>query len=153
MHFTKKLERKDRPAINNLVHNKAYVARHAFFPLLFYEKIILRRNKKPKKRPIAYATHLDTQILSFYAKQLNQLYEKRIKQIPCLPACIIGYRRILTKEGKGKRNIHFAKEVFDEINKLGDCHVLLMDIRNFFPSIDHLYLKNAWASLLNKGSK
>jgi len=58
----------------------------------------------------------------------------------------------LNKEGTGKRNIHFAKEVFDEINKLGNCHVLLMDIRNFFPSIDHIYLKKSWSSLLNKSS-
>lgn len=152
IHFTNKLDRTDRPAINKLVQNKKYVAKHAFYPILFYEKTILRRNKKPKKRPIGYATHLDTQIFSFYAKELREKYEKRILQTPNLSDCVIGYRSILNKEGKGKRNIHFAKEVFDDIKKWGDCKVLLMDIRNFFPSIDHLHLKKAWAGLLNQPS-
>jgi len=152
LHFTPKLERKDRARVLRLLQNKSYIARHAFYPLMFYEIVECRKKKKTKKRSIAYATHLDTQIFSYYADELNKKYEKRLKSNPQLDRAITAYRKIEDKNGKGKRNIHFAQEAFQLIKKWGDCTVLTFDVKSFFPTIDHILLKKIWADLLGDRS-
>ncbi len=154
-HFTNRIEPKDRREVSRIVQNREYVAKHAFYPLLYYEiqqRKWKRRNKQLgiKKRPIAYATHLDTHIYAWYAYQLSEKYEALLKdpQTKGLPECITAYRRIERANGRGKRNIDFACEVFDEIKRRKDCAVLAFDVKSFFPTIDHQRLKRAWCNLL-----
>src|SRR5690625_1445388 len=86
------------------IQSPPYVARYAFFPLL-YREIRHRRYRKPvdysgknrkkqhskhqkkpptkkneKVRPIHYATHLDAHIFSYYAHILNERYIKRSEE-------------------------------------------------------------------------
>ncbi len=152
LHLTKRLESKDRTSISRLLKNKGYVACHAFYPLIFHEIIERRRKKKNKKRPISYATHLDTQIFSFYAQKLSKIYEAKLKANSELNKVVTAYRRINDANGKGKRNIHFAKDAFELIKKWGNCAVLTFDIKSFFPTIDHILLKKSWTNLLGENS-
>lgn len=151
LHFTDRHEQHDRKAIELLLKNKSYISRHAFFPLIHYE-IQERKKGKIKKRPIAFGTHLDTQIFSYYAKKISDEYEKRLKACTYLNQSVTAYRTIKDENGKGKRNIHFAKEAFDLIRKWGDCVVLTFDIKSFFTTIDHVFLKKIWADLLDESS-
>lgn len=147
---------------------------HAFYPLI-HQVILTRRYKKiddsinektrahsyfningifkvnSKQRKIYYANHIDSQIYSFYANEILSIkYEKALKLIPGLSDCISAYRRIPTLEdsNKNKGNIHFAKDVFDEIKRRQDCVAIAFDISEFFDSIDHEILKKAWSNLL-----
>ena len=154
-HFTNRIEPKDRRDVVRIVQNHEYVAGHAFYPLLYYEirqRKWQRKNRKIgiKKRPIAYATHLDTHIYAWYAHQMSAQYETLLKspQTEGLSECITAYRRIERPDGRGKRNIDFACEVFNEIKRRKDCAVLAFDVKSFFPTIDHQRLKSAWCKLL-----
>ncbi len=116
-HFTDRIEPQDRKTVAQLVRNKDYVARHAFYPLLFYEvsqRKWRRRDGKLsiKKRPIAYATHLDTHIYAWHAHLLSERYEALLKQTKGLSECVTAYRQMDGINGRGKRNIDFAGEVF-----------------------------------------
>ncbi len=44
--------------------------------------------------------------------------------------------------------MHFAKDVFNEIKRRENCVALVLDIENFFPSLNHKKLKLAWAKIL-----
>lgn len=162
------------------IQSPSYVARYAFFPLL-YREIRHRRYRKPpdlpeknrkqqdskhqkklpvkkneKVRPIHYATHLDAHIFSYYAHILNERYIEQLKKDPRLDSSIIAYRKIPVSktETAGKSNIHFAKEVFDEIKSQGEksetVAVLTLDLKNFFSSLSHEYLYESWARILGK---
>lgn len=152
IHITEKLQNGDKEAIRSLIKNQNYIANHAFYPLVCNEIKERRKSKKIKKRPIAYASHLDTQIFSYYAYDLKKKYERRIKNIPRLDCCITAYRTIKDKNGKGKRNIHFAFEAFELIKEWSDCTVLTFDIKSFFSTIDHILLKKAWCNQLEQKS-
>lgn len=169
----------DKKRVTAIVSNPKLVARHAFFPLL-HKKIFQRRYKvigedpitgksvrrhsikkangemklSKKVRPIHYATHIDYQIYSYYSKEILQpRYEAILEKDPDLNKAIIAYRRIPIGEGKGnKGNIHFAKEVFDEIKNRGNCVAMAYDIESFFSSLDHRKLKLAWAYVLGRKS-
>lgn len=129
---------------------------HSFYPFLFYEipKLKLKvidgkvvRDKKnattTKKRPIAYAAHLDSHIFSYYTYLLNLQYEKILSnQHGYLHNSILAFRKL------EKSNIHFAKIAFDKIRELGNCSVLALDITGFFDNLDHQLLKQAWCKVL-----
>lgn len=180
LHITPRLNRgSDREKITAIVSDPKLVTRHAFFPLL-HKKIAQRRYKvlnedsitgepvrghsrvqedgniklSKKIRPIHYATHIDSQIYSYYAKEILQpKYEAELAADADLNRSIIAYRRIPNENGRGhKGNIHFAKEVFDEIRRRGDCVAMAFDIENFFSSLNHRQLKRAWAKLLGTKS-
>ena len=97
-----------------------------------------------------YATHIDSHIYSYYSKEIIQpLYEKELCKNEVLNESITAYRQIVNeKEERFKFNVDFAKDVFDEIKRRGNCGVLAFDIKNFFPSLNHKKLKQVWASLL-----
>ena len=171
-HVTNKLGEQDLSILEKNVENPNWVARHAFFPLLKRAQIVRRYKKKgysdkgesirehfnheknesnAKIRPIEYATHIDTVIFSYYAKEkLLPIYEQKLLDIEGLTDCITAYRRIPVELGSesNKSNIHFAAEVFEYIKQKGDCVALAFDIESFFPSLDHKILKKAWANLL-----
>lgn len=112
--------------------------------------------KHIKQRPLHYATHMDALIFGYYADTLQSEYEKELAKNQELSDCILAYRRIKisdAKESKCKSTIHFAHEVFSEIQNRSqndDCVVLTFDIKSFFPSLNHHKLKEAWAKLIKE---
>jgi hypothetical protein len=148
------------------ITNPDYVSKYGFFPLL-HVIIKQRRFKKDpttkkrsytstkngvtksnaKERPLHYANHQDALIFSYYAQKFSELYEIKLKECPAFSDTITAYRKILDLETqKGKSNIHFAKEVFDEIKSRtvseSECIALAFDIESYFSSLDHVILKN-----------
>lgn len=146
-----------------------FVSKHNFFPLL-HTVILERRYKKAKngdnssrahshsgestvkKRPLHYATHIDSMIFGYYAEMLQKKWLDALEEVEGLSDCVTAYRRIPDplKSGKYKSTIHFANEVFKEVGlrAVESCTVLKFDIESFFSSIDHKELKEAWRSLL-----
>ena len=172
-HFTNKTPMSVRKKIKNYVADTKKVAKHSFSPLIFKEikqrrfKLsdfngeLIRSHKKKNKngeivtnskiRQILYATHIDAHIFSYYTQQLiTPKYEAYLKQNMLLSDSITAYRQIETEDKvKFKNNVHFAKDVFDEIKRRENCVALVLDIENFFPSLNHKKLKLAWANVLD----
>lgn len=161
------------------IKSDKFVAQYAFYPLI-HRTIKERRYKKPtlkkhtgkkrahkhfnsktkkieptlKERPLHYPTHFDSLIYAYYADKLRNLYRKELEKDLELNHAITAYRKIKTPDGKGKSNIHFAKEAFDEIKtrveqqkKVG---VIALDLKSFFSSLSHSYLYKTWVKLLQK---
>ena len=146
----------DRPTSEALavpfVTNPEKIAKHAFYPFIGFDVNSKKRSYnaetktlyiKYKVRPIAYASHLDSQIYSYYSHILSGLYENKLTEFG-LTKNVLAFRRLQ------KGNIEFAHDVFNEIRKFGDCHVVALDIRKFFDRIDHLRLKMVWGDLIEK---
>lgn len=161
----------------NIVNQK-FVARYAFYPLIHtniidrkYKKSDPEKHKgqgrkhchinektgkaekSNKLRPLHYASHMDALVYGFYKEILDELYEKKLKENSKLDSSVNAYRKIeISQENKkGKSTIHFAKEVFDEIKKRGEGEevcVLTFDLKSFFPSLNHQFLKQKWKWLL-----
>ena len=51
---------------------------------------------------------------------------------------------------RGKCNIHFAKEAFDEIVKKKNVIAITLDISQFFESLYHCFLEEKWCKLLEQ---
>ncbi|WP_397363116.1 reverse transcriptase domain-containing protein [Olleya sp. R77988] len=174
-HFTNKTPKSIRKNIERYISNPKKVAHHSFSPLIFKEikqrrykssdfnGLKKRSHKKIKNgkavsntkiREILYATHLDAHIYSYYTQQIiTPKYESYIKQNSLLSDSITAYRQIETDDKlKFKNNVHFAKDVFDEIKRRENCVALVLDIENFFPSLNHRRLKLAWAKTLGNKS-
>lgn len=157
------------------VTNTEYVADYAFYPLLHVnikerkykkhpdnEKLRTHSyyrdgkwNKTEKIRPLHYANHLDALIYSYYAFELQKLYEIELAKIEGLSKCITAYRKIpIENSDKNKGTIHFADDAFKEIQKRtlenGECAVLAFDIKSFFPSLNHQFLYDKWKNLIQK---
>lgn len=136
-----------------LVENINSVASHSFYPFIHYtiSSSKLKRDdatnilvKTDKDRPIAYASHLDAHIYSYYAWMLGERYEQIIKE-KGLSDVVLAFRPL------GKSNIDFAAKAFSEIRTRGPCTAVALDISGFFDNLDHVYLKEQWAGVL--GSK
>lgn len=135
-----------------IVTSPKKVARHSFYPLITYHVTSkkLKHNKstgvlekKTKNRPIAYASHLDSHIYSYYAYNLSALYE-RVLEKNGISDSVLAFRSL------GKSNIDFAATAFNEIRKRGNCSAVALDISGFFDNLDHEILKKAWISLLDE---
>ncbi|WP_158973464.1 reverse transcriptase domain-containing protein [Cellulophaga sp. L1A9] len=174
-HFSNKTPISIRKNIEIYTSNPIKVAKHSFLPLLFKE-IRQRRYKESsfngnlkkshkkqknaklisntKVRNIMYATHIDAHIYSYYAqKKITPKYECYLSSNELLSNSISAYRQIKTGDGlKFKNNVHFAKDAFKEIRKRENCVSLVLDIENFFPTLNHKLLKLAWAKILEKKS-
>jgi hypothetical protein len=166
LHISPKLRKNDESSVLDYIKTK--LSQHNFFPLV-HETISTRRYKKlangershfdyvsakskptAKDREIFYANHLDAHIYSYFANEvLGPKYESRLKEDKELDSSVIAYRRIPVSYASesNKCNIDFAKEVFDEVKSRGNCFVVCYDIENFFPSLDHDYLKKCWCGL------
>lgn len=147
----------DRPLDVNqavkLVTDPDAVAKRAFLPFLAFD-INQRRYKKQddgtrrkdiKRRPVAFASHADAAIFSYYAHLLKEPYEAALAARG-LGDHVLAYRRF----DPPKCNIHFANEAFAEIERRGACVTVALDIEKFFDTIPHDALKRLWASLLNR---
>ncbi len=104
-----------------------------------------------KRRPIKYAAHQDTQIFSYYRYILASQYENKLHDLG-IHEHVIAYRKIpiTANTNKGKCNIHFAKEAFDEIASKGNSFVMTFDIEGFFESLDHDFLRQKWQVIIER---
>ncbi|WP_417360402.1 antiviral reverse transcriptase Drt2 [Gallaecimonas pentaromativorans] len=133
--------------------NPSYVAKHAFFPLISYNlnSVKIFKNsagkieKKCKSRPISYAAHMDSQIYSYYANILSEIYEEKLRSHD-ISDSVIAFRKL----GNGKSNVDFANDAFEEIKRKKQCSVVALDISGFFDNLDHSILKIAWGEMLNE---
>lgn len=128
------------------------VARHSFYPFVEFSiktfkakrsKITGKVERVGKTRRIAYASHVDCHIYSYYAFCISKTYEKWIRSNN-LDGCVLAFRSL------GKSNVQFALDAFDAIRKLGNCYVVALDITGFFDNLDHAILKSTWANLLGE---
>lgn len=128
-----------------LVTSPDAVADHEFLPFMSFG-ITVRRyrdhdDRRNKTRPIKYASHRDGCVYAYYTKQLQELYEKRLKALG-IDKHAIAYRR-----GLGS-NASLARRVFDEVEGRGACVAIAADISGFFDNIDHENLKKEWCQTL-----
>lgn len=140
----------DFAAASKLVTNAPLIAKRQFLPLVGYtdkkrryrtdnSNRTIPRKQRPtlvtnKEREIRYASHGDAAVYQYYAYLLEAPYDNFLKSAG-LDDCVIGYR-----SGKGS-NVDMAAEAFAEIGSRGDVTALCFDIENFFPSIQHVCLK------------
>jgi len=137
-----------------LVSNPQNIKQHAFMPLIAdYVKSVSKKRApsgkriyEKKRRPIAYASHSDSYIYSFYSLKLNTLLEKQYKTDPLCSQAVLAYRKF--PDGHSNTNIHFANDVFNDIKERDNCVVIALDVEGFFDNLNHLILKEAWESLL-----
>ncbi|QZK99451.1 hypothetical protein K5L04_06855 [Flavobacterium psychrophilum] len=173
IHFSPKLDKTQKSFVEKYILND--LEKHNFFPLI-HETLCARRYKsylneeneiyrshfdyvknKPSKKPreIFYANHLDAHIYSYFSNEiLGKEYENLLSKNSLLSDSIIAYRKIpidkTNYKSKFKCNIQFANELFEEIEKRGNCVVACYDIEKFFPSLNHEYLKKCWISLIGE---
>lgn len=131
---------------------------HQFLPFLKFVKKDIRyhqdkKTKKPtrtvKLRPIMYASHLDAHIYSFFSYLWSQKYERFIEKNGSMES-VIAYRKIVDENGdRNKGNIQFAQEVFQHIQKQGDCVAIVADISKFFDKLKHKTLKERLCAVLD----
>lgn len=140
-------------AAERLATNPANVAIHPFHPFIFSVKTTQKivkapegtlTTRPPKNRIIAYAGHADSHIFSHYSDILGEQFEAEIRERG-LHECVTAFRKL-----EGRRNIHFANEVFELIRQTGSCSVLALDVSDFFGSLNHTVLKTAWESMLQQ---
>ena len=139
---------------SDLARDPQRVASHSFFPLIKYVKTwqpfrtSVTRGKL-KERPIRYAARRDAYIYAYYRRLLSERYEAKLIELG-IQHCPVAYRKIPVSAGShaGKCNIHFAKNAFDDVVRIGNCVAVALDISKFFESIDHNILKDVWCSLL-----
>lgn len=148
-HFDRALSKKEA---FDLVSNKKRVTQHAFWPLIVRPMKLVyrvstdsgRRIIKTKKRPIAYASHTDSYIYSYYAAILSKYLEEEYQKSFICNQSVLAYRTFMPP----KSNIHFANETFSYIKEKGSCEVIALDVEGFFDNLDHQILKKTWQNLL-----
>jgi len=128
------------------VVDPAFVSRHAFSPLIHYEKVEKRYKKsgKPpdpnrriiseKRRSIRFASHRDACILSYYSWQImRKLDDFYVNER--LGEHVIAYRKL------GKANYDFAAEALEFAKANSPVMILAFDITGFFDNLDHALVK------------
>jgi hypothetical protein len=120
------------------------IIRHPFYPFVKFTKNTRRYKKlddgsgkrqcENKPRDICYASHKDALVYSWYGWMLADLYEQYLAAKDFAES-VLAYRYIPRKDGsgRGKSNIHFAKDVFDAIKEMGECTVFPFVVKKFFP--------------------
>lgn len=130
------------------------VAKHAFYPFINFvietprykktgkdSKGKAIRELQMKPRPIAYASHFDAYIYSWFSTLLTSKYEKKLA----------GWdieNEVLAYLEKDLSNIEFAHEVFENIKERGECVAFAFDISSFFDGLDHEHLKKMWLEVI-----
>src|SRR3990167_3007062 len=150
LHFDPSISKK---TAQKIVTQPNSIKKHAFYPFIRFsinsqkirfDKTNKRIERKPvKERQISYASHLDSHIYSYYSQMLSSPYEAMLEEHE-LDDVVLAFR------AKGKSNIHFAQDAFNEIAKRESCCVIGLDIKGFFDNLNHQYLKEIWCSLLKE---
>lgn len=136
------------------VKSRDFVAKRAFFPLISFniksKKYVKQddgtRSKKTKTREICYASHLDSHIYSYYAKELSISYEKMVEKLN-IKDNVLAFRKI-KKETENLTNIHFASIAFNKIRSFDNCSIIAIDFSDFFGTLDHEILKESIQDIL-----
>ena len=133
--------------------NPEAVAKHAFLPLVQFEKPKIRykddangiRRIQRKTRPICFASHTDAFIFEYYAELLGEKLDQFYKD-QNLSQHVAAYRSV----GR-KANYDFANDVFNYCRKnQNDLVVLAYDLEDFFGSLDHKILKERLKDVLSQ---
>jgi len=126
--------------INMIVRDPVAVAQNSFFPFIKFEskQRKMSNSSKPKIRSILYASRRDSNIYSYYRSIIAPYYEQYLIENN-ISHCPIAYRRIPKLEGGliNKSTIDFSKEAFDEIKRRKNCYSIILDITDFFGTINH----------------
>ncbi|ELQ6046719.1 hypothetical protein R2200_002337 [Cronobacter malonaticus] len=134
----------------DIVTNPNTVATHSFLPFINFtsttykahkDKLTRKIIKTPKPREIAYSSHVDSHIYSYYAAILSELYENELVKYGIT-------KNVLAFRSLNKSNIEFASEAFKEITIRGNCSAVALDLTKFFDTLNHALLKDAWCRLL-----
>lgn len=158
-HIGLPIETGTRHEVENYLRNPTKISQHSFLPLIKRVQVSYRyksiegiKKRISKKRPICYASHLDSQIYSFYGQLLEERYESYLIKHG-YSDCVIAYRSIPRANCNGNKcNIDLAKDAFDYINAASinkSQIVIIADIKGFFDSLDHKLLKDAWKVISN----
>lgn len=150
LHFDPVIYALSRP-LTKKIWDPNWIKTHSFLPLIKYDQ----KNRLYKKdfetgkrkfvnkpRPLAYTSHIDALIHSWYSYQLSESYEGKVKG-GIIDQSVIAYRKL------EKSNIEFAKEVFDFIKDQKDCTAVAVDIKGFYDTLDFKILKKAWCNMLS----
>lgn len=133
----------------------AFVANHAWSPLIHYVKRVKRFKPKWsddgktrlkgetvfKPRDIMFASHRDACILAKYACDIGEKLDAHYKASG-LHQNVIAYRRL------GRANYHFSADAYRFAKERGGCVILCFDITGFFDNLDHAILKDRLKRLL-----
>jgi RNA-directed DNA polymerase len=128
------------------VSQAEFVERHSWLPLIHYDKRVKRYRPKDAKtvfkvRPIMYASHRDSCILSKYAWELSRALDTYYKHFD-LDRYVIAYRKL------GKSNYHFSADALRFARARPGCVVLCYDVNGFFDHLDHRILKDRLRRIL-----
>lgn len=132
------------------------IAHHSFFPFL---KIIIKTPRyryqeelekyvlQTKERPISFAGHFDSLILSYFDLLLKKKYQAYVRA-KGFSDSVLAYRDDLD----GRCNIQFAGEIFDWIKvkcQRGETYTAIgFDVKGYFDTIPHQELKRHWQTVL-----
>lgn len=147
-HFDERININD--SFFNYIKDPEKIKKHSFFPLIYKEQIFLKYDKneignfKRKVRPLAYSSHKDRAIFSYYSFLLNKAYNDYCKK-KGIDNSSIAYRTNLKKS-----NIDFAKEAFDFIKKLESGYIIIGDFKSFFDNLQHEVLKKNLCEVLKQ---
>lgn len=159
LHFDKKISSQK---LYKYISNHENIEKHSFYPFISYtlnERKIKKNNGNltinTKERLINYPSHIDSNIYAYYSKKIEEKYEIFLKNKKLINN-ILAFRKVII-ESNGEKisqcNIHFSKNVFDEISSKKDCLVICLDISKFFDNLDHLILKEKLKKILELSSQ
>lgn len=137
--------------VEGYVENPKKISQHGFLPFLKftknYSKFLGYKEKKlikkPKTRPIMFASHMDSFIYSYYGDIISRDYNTWALSHG-IDECSIAYRN----NKKGKSNIQFAAEVIQRIIQYQKCYIFIGDFTHFFDKLNHKYLKQCLKDVL-----
>ena len=143
-HFDRRVSIK---TVWNEIKEPQNIITHAFLPFihspLIFHKYSKNKGRKDKTRQLYYSSHYDRCIYQYYSYLLNERYNAKATEMD------INHTSIAYRTNLHKSNIHFAKEAFDFIKMQQSCFIIVGDFKDFFDSLDHLYLKSQLCSLLS----
>lgn len=138
--------------VKSYVENPKNISQHGFLPFLKYTRSYTKflgydkngdAKRKPKDRPIMFASHIDSFIYSHYGTIISEKYNEWTS-LHDIDECAIAYRN----NKKGKSNIQFAAEVIKTIIQYEKCYILVGDFSKFFEKIEHRQLKSCLKDVL-----
>lgn len=135
-----------------LLSDPSRISSHPFTPFLSFKKELRRykyrhdTEKRIKTRLLSYASHTDAYIYSWYAYQLQEPYEKFLRD-EGISDSVLAYRS-LREDDETRSTIDYAHEVFEHIRQRGSCAVVTLDVTKFFDTVQHGYLKRQLMKLI-----
>ena len=141
-----------RPKLENLftyVIDAENIKKHPFYPFIYFIKKYYRLDKKMhrfvvhKERKFCYSSPIDSCILKYYSTLLSNKYEAYLLK-EGLDKNITAFRN----RNNTQTNIKLAHIAIEAIKKTEDAYIIVSDLKNFFPSLEHGYLKKQVIKLL-----